>query len=280
MRPVGPAYGGSYFWNDEKEDNFSMPGPVATAKGGGAALGSRKRGIVGEEEDDDNMGGGVSSRISSSALAFGGDDSGYKIAVPVRHFDQANTPSISRRAKDAVTTVLQEIKLPREVAQHLQLYSSYMDELTKVDPLVHVSYTVLSPTEEGSCKIYTEEVVPFSDLMLARQFKITAPVQITKKVRYDSIEFAKDLRISPYLGEPIDDQIQPCGLVDAVTKRLQALPDHEDLMIQIKGYMTSLGPLAPEVVAADGFIEEQTDVFTKLVSGEFKPVVRVKIEEK
>jgi len=148
----------------------------------------------------------------------------------------------------------QEIRLGYEALKEIKLLAQCNDEFTRVDPLV-VIYDTFST---GTCKIYVEEVVPISDLLLARFFDFHYKVVIMEDIESNPRNF-KSIKARPYTGRSYVE-FQSVGCSKMVKDRLSL---EQTKLIQI--YMLRMGPQASSAVCDFDWLETQTKAMGKVL---------------
>jgi hypothetical protein len=134
------------------------------------------------------------------------------------------------------------------------------DEFTQVDPLVVIYDTFTT----GTCKIYVEETIPISTLLLARYFGLDYKITIMEDIESNPRLFSS-IKVRPYEGKQSQD-FQPLGCSDLVEQRLK--PDQRRL-IQI--YMIRMGVQSSASVCDEEWLEAQTKAVGKVLMQQ-KPV--------
>lgn len=161
------------------------------------------------------------------------------------------------------------ISLDAHTRNALQQYHGHVDEYTQIDPSVVISAS-LEITE--TFRAYLEETISFSEYILIHVLPARFRVQITNTVKTQPIPFDDpnlNLKVRPFSGED-QDRGQPFGIdhsLEAVAKSIDS-----DRWVQIRAYMLSLGKLSPKTVCDPQFIEDQKEVFKKIISGEYRIV--------
>ena len=161
-----------------------------------------------------------------------------------------------------------EISLSEVSKGELRLLVNRVDDFTQIDPLVVLTASVpVSPT----CRIFFEEVISFSNYMLALVFNVRFCAVVTPKTKTPLIPLS-DASVGvcarPYKGKDAT-RGQPFNIDDA----LNAVEELSgDIDLQVRAYMISLGQLTSRQVCDFEFIEEQRDVFKRITQGELKVV--------
>jgi hypothetical protein len=172
-----------------------------------------------------------------------------------------------------------EISLSRNVAEELNLLVGRVDEYTQVDPSVILSANV---TASPTCRIYFEQVTSLSNYLLAMVTGATFSLEITSKTRLPPIPYKNDtvpIAVRPYKGS---DTVR--GQSFDIEKGLEKSTAHlaDDVFIQVRAHMLSLGQLSPAQVCDLEYLDEQVGVMKKIVSGELvivRPHKKTKIRE-
>lgn len=256
-----------------------------------------------EDPDDDDMppprraGGGMFPQQSDEAsLSKGrvlGDEEIRKdpimqmeFLVPVNRV-AAGRQIIPYKAQRAAENLLAlasrdadgEIALSRNVAEELNLLVGRVDEYTQVDPSVVLSATV---TASPTCRIYFEQVTSLSNFLLAMVTGATFSLEITSKTRLPPIPYKNDtvpIAVRPYKGS---DTVR--GQSFDIEKGLEQSTAHlaDDVFVQVRAHMLSLGQLSPAQVCDLEYLDEQMGVMKKIVSGELviaRPHKKTKLKE-
>jgi hypothetical protein len=155
----------------------------------------------------------------------------------------------------------QDIRLGYEALKEIQMLAACDDEFTRVDPFVVIYDTFTT----GTCKIYVEEVVPISDLLLARFFDFHYKVVIMEDIESNPRNF-KAIKARPYVGKTHTD-VQSLGCSDMVKQRLSA---EQTKLVQI--YMLRMGPQSSSFVCDFDWLETQTKAMGKVLTQKSNPL--------
>jgi len=205
-------------------------------------------------------------------------------APPARatRIGQGSLAPVEKRAKSSlvvpygvhmsVTTLLQNapvLGLEEHVKGALQFLLECDNESIGVDPYVELSDTVINaPT--NTCKVLMREVVPVSQLLLARALQCTYGVNFTRELRSAARTYKEDVTVTPYegatdteLGRSQDFGIEQAIRAALITKNL----DPVLIAREVDAFMAKLGDLSSAKASSHEFLEEQLKEFGSIVAG-------------
>lgn len=150
-----------------------------------------------------------------------------------------------------------DIRLTHELPTIREL-AACDDEYTEADPSV-VIWDTLST---GKCNIYLQEVLPVSYLLLARYLNLDYTVTIMEDVESKPRSF-QEVHVEPYTGQR-SEGMQTLGCQELVRQRLSKEPKSTWRLVEI--YMLRMGPLSPQFVVNDEWLEAQTVAMGKVLT--------------
>lgn len=151
-----------------------------------------------------------------------------------------------------------DIRLGNEAVMQLRKLSACDDEYTATDPTV-VIWDTLST---GTCKIYVQEVVPISVLLLARHFDLHYTITIMEDTESKPRPFT-GVNVEPYYGQRVEGP-PPLGCALAVKQRMAREPAAKTRLVEI--FMLRIGALSPETACDGEWIETQTELIGKVLN--------------
>ncbi len=266
--------------DDDDDDEPKVAASVRFAKDIKPAKRAPAALLIDEDDAEDDDRNARSRKQTRAAAMVDDEDDMFKdmsLTLPVNRGNGSKV-TVPLRAKQAAEELLlqaknRDIALTRETRQDLDNLTQHPDEFTIVDPVVVITASV----DTGTCRIHLKEVVPVSMLLLARVLGATFFVQVTPKAKTPATVY-DEVSVRPFRDSRSAESNQPFGIEKAVEELIAQNEDMaaDELMVQVKAYMFSVGPTSTLEASGLDFLELHTEAFKKILRGDLVPATRKK----